>query len=50
MLFNLISTVSIVNGTKTCFYCIIRNIKLIQQRFIKALVFQLGRIRHSGKI
>ena len=36
-------------GSKTCFNCIIGNTKLIQHRFIKPLVFQLGRISHSEK-
>ena len=32
-----------------CFNCIIGNAKLIQHRFIKSYVFQLGRIGHSEK-
>ena len=34
-------------GVETCFNCIIGNTKLIQHRFIKSFVFQLGRISHS---
>ena len=34
---------------KTRFNCIIRNIKLIQHRFIKSLVLQFGRNSHSEK-
>ena len=32
------------DGSKACFNCIIGNTKLIQHRFIKSFVFQLGRI------
>ena len=35
---------------KKCFNCIIGNTKLIQHRFIKSFVFQIGRISHSEKI
>ena len=54
MYFNWISTASFISlnkkGSKTCFNCIIGNIKLIQHRFIKSFVFQLGRIMYSEKI
>ena len=33
----------------SCFNCIIGNTKLIQHRFIKSFVFELGRICHSEK-
>ena len=53
MYFNWISTASFIalnkRGVKTCFNCIIDNAKLIQHRFIKSFVFQLGRISHSEK-
>ena len=51
--FNLISTASFValtrEGSKTRFNSINGNTKLIQHRFIKSFVFQLGRIGHSEK-
>ena len=53
MYFNWISTASFstlnMRGSKTCFNCIIGNTRLIQHRFIKSFVFQLGRISHSEK-
>ena len=36
-------------GSKMCFNCIIGNTKLIQHRFIKSFVFELGQICHSEK-
>ena len=54
MYFNWISTASFITlnkrWVKTSFNCIIGNTKLIQYRFIKSCVFQLGRISHSEKI
>ena len=54
MYFNWISTASFITlnkrGVKTRFNCIIGNTKLIQHRFIKSFVFQLGRISNSEKI
>ena len=38
------------HGNRYCFNCIIQNINLIQDRFIKSLVFQLSRNSHSEKI
>ena len=49
MYFNWISTASFREGSKMCFSCNIANTKLIQHRFIKSFVFQLGRISHSEK-
>ena len=53
MYFNWISTASFItlntSGVKKCFNCIIGITKLIQHRFIKLFVFQLGRISHSEK-
>ena len=53
MHFNRVSTASFValnkRGAKTCLSCIIGNAKLIQHRFIKYFVFQLGRIGHTKK-
>ena len=53
MYFNWISTASFValnkRGVKTCFASINGNTKLMQHRFIKSFVFQLGRIGHSEK-
>ena len=53
MYFNWISTASFVvfnkRGVKTCFNSINGNTKLIQHRFKKSFVFQLGRIGHSEK-
>ena len=53
MYFNWISTASFTTlnkrGVKTCFSCIICNMKLIQHRFIKSFNFQLDRIRPSEK-
>ena len=53
MFFNWISTASFValnkRGVKTCFNFIIANTNLIQHRFIKSFVFQLGQIGHSEK-
>ena len=36
-------------GSKTCFNSINGNTILMQHRFIKSFVFQLGRIGHSEK-
>ena len=36
-------------GVKKCLNCIICNTKLIQHRFVKSVVFQLGQISHSEK-
>ena len=53
MYFNWMSTASFITlnkrWSKTCFNCIISNIKLIRHRLIKSFVFQLGRISHSKK-
>ena len=53
MYFNWFSTASFITlnkrGVKTCFNCIIGNTKLIQHRFIKSFVFQLGGISYSEK-
>ena len=52
--FNWISTASFIaltkEGSKTYFNCIVGNKKLIQHRFIKSYVFQIGRVSHSEKI
>ena len=54
MSFDLISTALFAalkkEGSKTCFFCISRNTKLILYRFIKSLLFfQLGRNSHSNE-
>ena len=53
MYFNWISTGSFITlnkrGVKTCFNSINGNTKLMQHRFIKSFVFQLGRIGYSEK-
>ena len=54
MFFNWISIASFValnkrEVKKTCFNSIIANSNLIQHRFIKSFVFQLGQIGHSEK-
>ena len=50
MYFNWISTASFITLNKRGVKNVFRNTKLIQHRFIKSFVFQLGRISHSEKI